>query len=101
MNLLRYIVHLAVILVHKNSPIHGQPHHALVRIHKNRPFHGERTSNATPIHKTGPLYGQDRHKANRVALGRSCGVCFEVLACVFASAGACMLVSIVVAAKSW
>ena len=30
----------------------------------------------------------DRHKADRAALGLSCGVCFEALACVFASAGA-------------
>ena len=74
-------------------------HQALVCIHKNRPFHGERTSNATPIHKTGPLYGQDWHKAGGVALGRSCGVCFVALASVFASAGACMLVRIVIAAK--
>ena len=29
-----------------------------------------------------------RHKADAAALGLSCGVCFEALACVFASAGA-------------
>ena len=78
----QYIVHLTVILVHKNSPIHGQCYHFDVRIHKNA-----------------LLYGQGRHKADRVALGHSCGVCFETLACVFASAGAYMLVSIMVAAK--
>ena len=30
----------------------------------------------------------ERHKAGIAALGLSCGVCFEALACVFASAGA-------------
>ena len=29
------------------------------------------------------------HKADRAAPGMSCGVCFEALACVFASADAC------------
>ena len=30
----------------------------------------------------------DRHKADRAALGLSCGVCFDAFACAFASAGA-------------
>ena len=41
------------------------------------------------------------YKADRAAPGLSCVVCFEALACVFASAGACMPISIVVAAKPW
>ena len=71
MDLAQYTVHLAVILVHKNSPIHGQ-----------------RTSFELRIHKNALLYGQDRHKADRVAFGLNCGVCFEALTCVFASADA-------------
>ena len=39
-------------------------------------------------HKNSPFYGHMWHKADRAALGLSYGVCFEALACVFASAGA-------------
>ena len=34
----------------------------------------------------------NEHKADRVALGLSCGVCIEALACVLASAGASTLI---------
>ena len=33
----------------------------------------------------------DRYKAGIVALGLSCGACFEALASVYASAGACLI----------
>ena len=87
MNLVQYIVHLAVIIVHKNSSIHGQGYHFDVR----------------PFCWTGLTYFDSglRHSAGRAATRLSCGVRFEALAYTQASTGVCMPVSIVVAAKPW
>ena len=54
---------------------------------KNSPFSG-RSTFLTWFGQVKPLFsGRMRHKADRAALGLSCGVCFESPAAVFAGLG--------------
>ncbi len=71
-----------------NFLLHTGTKHPVIfnSILQNRQFHGKRSILILAVHGKPCFHGREWHKADRVTLEMSCAACFEMLACVFASA---------------
>ena len=70
----------------QNRQFHGKRSILILAVHGKPCFHGQEAVFEYSIHEKLRFHGREWHKADRATLEMSCAACFEMLACVFASA---------------
>ena len=70
----------------QNRQFHGKRSILILAVHGKPCFHGQEAVFEYSIHEKLRFHGREWHKADIATLEMSCAACFEMLACVFASA---------------